>query len=225
MIARLAALVLAALLAACAGPTAEKGLAAGVDALDTAEEGEAFDPGASIADQVLDRIVKADTPAERALRLCFMTAGLADVWAYRLRFFPEDPLGTETAISAFRRFEAVVAETRAGAAGFWFESDLYDVVVIMVRAVGRSLVERGRGEITAAALSRLSIASSLRKILGQVGKGRAVARDILRSYDALAAGALEEPAAWGACQSRIVDNRERLERAIGLEVAPAAAEG
>ena len=85
--------------------------------------------GVSRSDTLADeKFVDANTPSERALRLCFGAAIVGEVWKYRLDEQPTTRENRDAALMAVSRMRDAAMDLRFEVDNIWFETEMFYAV-------------------------------------------------------------------------------------------------
>ena len=189
-------------------------------ALDEASEAQAAEEG-SLLDRMADRIVAAGTPEERALRICFFATVAAEVYVYRLRYFGAEPGELEAAFGSVARLESAVARLQAQERTLWFETEMFYVVVDILRAVEGPARDRALGLASrVATFDWRGIARGLRTAGGQALLADRMFADANAAAEAMKAGKVTLEEGWTACRERLAEKRGQLAATIGIAAPP-----
>lgn len=216
----LAAVAMGLLLAACEWPKfvpKDVGIGHAAFGAPSAAPEPAEQDDQSLLDEIAHRIVAADDPQERALRVCLFSAVAAEAWVYRLLFHASDADEAMTAMGGLMRMQAATKRVQAEADSLWFETEMFYSVVTMVRALEGPVRSRALG-LAGSVLTRdwRGLARRLRSGAGQGLLASAMLRDIRAGFERMARGDLSEAQAWAACEQRIAEKVEALSAALGI---------
>lgn len=150
-----------------------------------------------------DKILPATTPAERATRVCFVTAVVAEAWTYRLRFHgaaPEEMLMYRVAAMQMR---PALVNLQFAAGGFWFETEMFYLLRTLLVSLGPQLRDRAEQLVADAATGALgNIFDTLLVAAGQTLLADAMLRDIKAQWGS--------GASWEVCVARLELNLSKL---------------
>ena len=181
------------LLAGCAG---------GFDPAATREGAEADRTlGQAFADNLIE--VK---PEHRALRICLLAAGAAELMVDSIPFGVSDVPAMRGRIDAM---SAAVASAKSGSE-LWLEADMANVAFVFAKAFEQA----GREKLGRILLGSLSVSNYLETAKrGAVAayKASAMLRDSRRMFEGLEVGTYEVGEIWAACEGRIRVNRDIMD--------------
>jgi hypothetical protein len=186
----------------------------GVELLEAAPEN-------SVLDELADGIVEAGNQKERALRVCLFATIAAEVYSYRLLYYGGEEGELKTAYGTIAQLATKVHALREQEETLWFETDMFYVVVGIVRAVEGPLRGRARGLAgTVALLDWRGIARGLRTSGGQALLAGAMVRDAKRAAALMRAGDVTLEQGWAECEGRLQRNLEVVSGALGVGIPP-----
>ena len=163
------------------------------------------------ADEVF---VEANTPEERALRLCFSASVVSEIWVYRMTEEATTRLDRERARTALIVMKDAVADLKNNIDTMWFETEMIYGVKSLVDTAETGVRQRLLDRLTSFAsgsYSPLDFFRGVRTTLGQTAIANAMVQDIRRLYDE--AGFLfpeKQEEAWAHCADRIEKNINKL---------------
>lgn len=174
--------------------------------------GPALPTTAAAADKVF---VKATTPEERALRLCFGAAIIGEVWKYRLDEEGATRQDRDLAASSLRRMHSAAVNLRLENETIWFETEMFYAVktlIIAVEAGARQRLMDRLGQLVMGSYTPLTFLRGLKVVAGQAALTNVMMADVRRLYErADFTTSHGQATAWGGCTKRIQDNLNLLQ--------------
>ena len=154
------------------------------------------------------RFVEAATPEQRALRACFATAIVSEVWTYRLLHVGSTLEERQDAASAMVKMLGSIDGLNSGAAGVWFETEMFHSLNRMLRSVAPEIQKRIMSKVeNALAGSVLGLIRELETTVVQVALARIMKRDVVAFFESTDLSTPEGiEAGFAACRSRIEGN-------------------
>lgn len=168
----------------------------------------------TFTDAGADKIIPADTPAERSLRACLATAVLSELITYRVLWFEstaEERLGAATTM---RQMFNAISQVRYTSEGpdaedpFWFQTQMFYVVAGMVRSVEGVITDSAMETIADALTGQVrDLLTTLRVRAGQVALANYMIEDIRRYFELDSRGEPEWfDTGWNMCEQRVNTN-------------------
>lgn len=182
----------------------------GIDPGEIGADAEGKTLGQEFADQLLT--VK---PEYRALRICFLTAGTAELMRTSITRAGGDAATMLGQIDVM--FGAVVL-TKSGSA-YWTETEMAHAAFVFARVFEEAGRER-IGRILLGGLSLGNVVDTAKRAAITGYLASALLRDARRMVGLLDAGEATEAEIWAACEGRIRQNRDVLRAITGARAVP-----
>ncbi len=178
------------------------------------DEIDADAEGKTLGQEFADRLLEVK-PEHRALRICFLTAGTAELMRTSITRGGGD---AATMLGQIDVMFGAVVETKSGSA-YWTETEMAHAAFVFAEVFS----EAGRekiGRILIGGLSVGNVVDTAKRGAITAYLASALLRDTRRMVGQLDAGEATEAEIWGACEGRIKQNRDALRIMTGARAVP-----
>ena len=162
----------------------------------------------SVLSDSADAFVEATTPEQRALRACFATAIVFEIWTYRLVYVGSNLDDRKDAAASMMDMLESIDGLSSGTTGVWFETKMFYALNSMLRSVAPAVRDRIlSGVENALAGSVLGLIKELETTIVQVALAKTMKRDVVAFFESTDLSTPEGiEAGFAACRSRIEGN-------------------
>ncbi|HEX9768460.1 MAG TPA: hypothetical protein VGA50_04715 [Kiloniellales bacterium] len=171
----------------------------------------------SVSREAADRLIPAETVAERGLRACLVTTVVSELMTYRVVWFGGTPDEKAQARAAMETMLAAVTLVRgvpgAPVEPFWFETEMFYVIVGLVHGLEGTVKDQVLETVATALTGRVGgLVSTLRVRAGQAALAAVMVEDIQRFFQAEDKGTAEWlDRGWELCEGRVRTNIAKVQ--------------